>query len=164
MSVGAMGLLAGARVGVSLFEGLSSIRAAGRAAAAEARAIVLAESMERMQVRQQGEYEAYLRQSEFARARGTQRAAAAASGAMGGRSLALLDAVSQASFMRQEAQAGFSERMALRASEVRERGQMQAGSARIRGARDQAFGSFVGTAIQTGVSLWDGIQAERTRP
>lgn len=165
-------IMLGAQVGGSLLQASASTRAAreqaqmaGRAAGVAAGQAVYAGSMERFQIRNQAQYDEMLRRRGFAQAIGSQRAASASAGIIGGRTQQLIEARSQAAFTRELAQARFTEDMAVSSSRFRQESAIQAARAGGASAAMQAqqvsrqaqadlIGSFAKIG-QQGYAIWD---------
>ncbi len=161
-------LLAGAQIGVSLFQAREQMAAAAQMAEMEgARQATIAGrtafggAMERFQIRTAAGYEESLRRQQFGQAIGAQRAASGAAGVIGGRTQQLIEARSQAAFTREQAMARYQRDMSIEASRYREttaladaRTATQMAFAQAGQAQRQAQLSFLGSAIGTGFQLW----------
>ena len=163
-------LLAGAQLGVSLFQAREQMAAASRAAEMEgARQATIAGraafggAMERFQIRTAAGYEESLRRQQFGQAIGAQRAASGAAGVIGGRTQQLIEARSQAAFTREQAMARYQREMSLEASRFREttaledaRTATQMAFTQAGQQRRQATLTFWGDVVNTASSLFGG--------
>jgi len=125
-------MLTAAQVGTSLLQARESRRAAQAQMEANiqrqgitAGRAAFAGPLERFQIQRNAQFDARLRQRDLAETIGSQSAAFASAGVIGGRTQRLSMARSQAEFSRERAQADFQTRTAIRASEERQRAAMQ---------------------------------------
>ncbi len=121
-------MLAATQVGNSLLQARESTRAAREQMEATiqrqgitAGRAAFAGPLERFQIQRNAQFNSRLRQRDLAETIGSQRAAFASAGAIGGRTQRLSLARSQAEFNRERVQADFQTRMATLASRERER-------------------------------------------
>lgn len=162
-------LLAGAQIGMSLFQAREQQAAARQTAEMEAQRQAMGAgraafsgAMERGQLATQFAHESSLRRRGFATALGAQRAATGAAGVIGGRTAQMAEAQSQAAFTREQAMARYTTNMATEASRYREQTRLQDAEMATRAAfaqagqqQRQAQLSFLGSAIGTGFQLWE---------
>ena len=125
-------MLAATQVGTSLLQARESTKAAEAQMVADiqrqgitAGRAAFAGPLERFQIQRNAEFQSRLRQRDLAETVGSQQAAFASAGVVGGRTRRLSIARSQAEFSRERAQADFQTRTALRASEERQRAAME---------------------------------------
>jgi hypothetical protein len=156
-------ILAGASIGVSLFQAREQTRAARQSAALEAARqgtimsrVTFGGEMERMQIRTAAQASESFRRAQLGEALGAQRASMAAAGIIGGRTQQLLQARSQAAFTREQARESAQMRLQISASRYRESAAIQDAQTSTQqvfaGARQearQANASFLGNALQT---------------
>jgi len=121
-------MLAAAQVGTSLLQARESAQAAESQMVADiqrqgitAGRAAFAGPLERYQIQRNAEFNSRLRQRDLAETVGSQRAAFASAGVVGGRTQRLSIARSQSEFRRERVQADFQTRTAISASEERER-------------------------------------------
>lgn len=156
-------ILAAAQGGLSLFQARESIRAAGATAASAIGGATYTGMMERWQLTQRARYEGSVRAQEFARTLGSQRAAMASAGIIGGRTQALVQAQSQAAYTRDVGQADVQTQAQLAASRYRQAQGITAAQTEMRGAIRQAHTTAFSGLLRAGTQAFDIFQAKRAQ-